>query len=136
MQYDIIDSSIFIGNFSEEGDMYDSGYTQEIYLDTTLSKAQVRAFNNFMNHFQVDSLQEEYESGIDKSCDSTRQIYIEINWKGKKKNIQIVDCYQKNIHMLFDAINRLIPKENPRKALYNPDMLWFEYKPEMFQCRK
>jgi len=105
MQYFIIDSSFSIGNYSEEGDIYDSGYTQEELLDTILSKTRMRIFENFMAHFPFDSLGSSYESGINKSCDSLRQIYIQINWRGKKKDIQIEDCYQKNIGMLLNAIN-------------------------------
>ncbi len=51
MIYFIIDSTFSIGNYSEEGDMYDSGYTQEEYLDTLLSNNQLHAFDNFMKHF-------------------------------------------------------------------------------------
>jgi hypothetical protein len=135
MQYFIIDSSFSIGNYSEEGDMYDSGYTQEELLDTILTKTQIHIINRFIEHFPFDSLKPEYESGVQKSCDSLREIYIQINWKGKKKDIQIIDCYQVNVGMLFDMLNMLIPKDNPRKPLYNPDMLKFDYRPEQFQCK-
>jgi hypothetical protein len=135
-EYFIIDSSISVYVYSEEGDMYDSGYTDEVYLDTMLSNTQIHSLNYFMEHFQFDSLKEEYSSGIQKSCDSTREINIEINWKGKKKEIQIDDCYNKDVGMLFDMISMLIPKDNPRKPLYNPEMLKFDYRPEQFQCQK
>jgi hypothetical protein len=135
MEYSITDSTIYIDNYAEEGDMYDSNYTPAALLDRKLSKTQRQTFANFMNHFPFDSLKSEYVSGVKKGCDSLRQIYIEINWNGKRKNVQIEDCYQKNIGMLFDMINLLIPQNKPGDALYNPEMLKFDYDPERFQCK-
>jgi len=135
MEYFITDSTIYIDNFSEEGEMYDSGYSPAPLLDKKLSKSKRQMLQNFMQHFPFDSLKSEYNSGIKKECDSLREIYIQINWNGKKKDIQIVDCYQKNIGMLFDMINMLIPKEKPNDVLYNPEMLKFDYRQEQFQCK-
>jgi hypothetical protein len=135
MEYSICDTAIYIDNYSEHGDMYDSNYTPLIELDTTLSTTQIHALGFFMEHFPYDSLKSDYMSGVTKECDSLRQIYIEINWRGRKKNIGIEDCYQKNIGMLFDMINLLIPTKKSGDLLYNPDMLKFNYSPEKFQCR-
>jgi hypothetical protein len=135
-EYFIIDSTISIYGYSEEGEMYDSGYTDEVYLDTTLSKTQLHTLYYFMEHFPFDSLKDEYKSGINKNCDSLRQIHVEINWKSRKKEIQVYDCYNKDVGMLFDAINMLIPKNNPRNPDYNSEILKFDYEPEQFQCQK
>ena len=136
MEYIITDSTIYIDNYSEEGDIHDSNYSPKPQLNKKLSRAQRYLLGNFMQYFPVDSLKTKYMSGVKKNCDSLRQIYIEINWNGKKKNIQIEDCYQKNISKLFVMINRLIPKEKPGDALYNSDMLFFDYTPERFQCQR
>ena len=135
MEYTITDSTIYIDNYAEEGDMNNSKYVPEALLDKKLSKTKMNMLADFMEHFQFDSLQSEYISGVKKPCDSLRQILIEISWGGKKKNIQIEDCYQKDIGMLFDEINMLIPATCPKKPLYNPDLLKFEYAPEQFKCR-
>jgi hypothetical protein len=136
MEYFIIDSSLSIGYYSEEGDLYDSGYIQDELVDTVLTKTQIHAIDYFMKHFPFDSLAVEYESGADKICDSTRQIHIEINWKDRKKDIQIVDCYQKDMRRLFDMINTLIAKDKPRKSGFSNEMLKFDYRPEQFECHK
>ena len=47
-EYFIIDSTISVYGYSEEGDMYDSGYTDEVYLDTTLSKTQMNTLDYFI----------------------------------------------------------------------------------------
>jgi hypothetical protein len=135
MEYTITDSTIYIDNYAEEGDMYDSGYMPAPLLDKKLSKTKRHIVENFMEHFPFDSLKTAYISGAKKSCDSLRQIYIEINWNGKKKNIQIEDCYQKNVGMLLDMINLLIPNDNSHNPLYNPDMLRFDYTAGSFQCK-
>lgn len=135
MEYFITDSTIYIDNYSEEGAMYDSGYSPAPLLDKKLSKSKREMLQNFMEHFPFDSIKSEYNSGVKKGCDSLRLIHIEIIWNGKKKNIQIVDCYQKNIGMLFDMINMLIPQEKRADAWYNPEMLKFDYNPERFQCK-
>ncbi len=134
-EYTLTDSTIHIDNYAEEGNMYDSGYTPKALLDKKLSKTKRHLLADFMEHFPFDSLKSEYISGAEKSCDSLRQIYIEINWNGKNKNIQIEDCYQNNVGMLFDMINLLIPKEEPKNPMYNPDLLRFDYTPDRFQCR-
>lgn len=136
MEYFIIDTSLSIGYYSEEGDLYDSGYIQDELVDTVLTKTQIHKIDYFMQHFPFDSLAVEYESGVDKICDSVRQIHIEINWKGRGKDIQIIDCYQKNIAKLFDMINTLIQKDKPRKSDFSNEMLKFDYRPEQFQCHK
>ena len=87
MEYTITDSTIYIDNYSEEGEMNDSDYVSEPMLDMKFSVTQRHTLENFMEHFSLDSLKTKYISGVKKPCDSLRQIYIEINWNGKKKNI-------------------------------------------------
>lgn len=136
MEYTITDSTIYIDNYAEEGNMYDSNYVPEALLDKKLSKTKRNMLADFMVHFPFDSLKSEYISEAKKPCDSLRQIYIDIYWNGKRKIIQIEDCYNKDVGILFDMINMLVPKDNPDKPLYNPEMLKFDYRPEQFQCQK
>ncbi len=136
MEYTITDSTIYIDNYSEEAEMNDSDYVPEPMLDMKFSITQIHTLENFMEHFSFYSLTTEYISGAKKPCDSLRQIYIEINWNGKRKNIQIEDCYNNNIGMLFDEINMLIPEIYAKQPLYNADLLKFDYSPEQFQCQK
>lgn len=133
MEYTITDSTIYIDNYAEEGAMYDSNYTPQVFLDKKLSKKQRIALESFMKNFPLDSIRSNYIHKSSKPCDSVREIYIEINWNDKSKTIQIVDRYSKKMASLFNMINQLIPEAITKDALYNPNLIRFDYKPEYFK---
>ena len=53
MEYTITDSTIYIDNYSEEGEMNDSDYVSEPMLDMKFSVTQRHTLENFMEHFSL-----------------------------------------------------------------------------------
>jgi hypothetical protein len=128
MEYYLTSNSLYIDNYSEHGDMYDANYKPEALLDKVLSKSEMQKVKYFIAHFPYDSLKTLYASGLSKECDKQRQINININYNGNSKNIQIEDCYQKDIAKLFDLINFLLPKGKK-------EQVQIEYMPSKFECK-
>ena len=123
MEYYLTNTTLCIKNYSEHGDMYDSSYIPEALLDKSLSKSEIQKVEYFMTHFFYDSLRTVYSSGISKACSEQRLININIDWKGKSKNIQIEDCYNKDVAKLFNFINLtsipFLNQENNQNCCYN-----------------
>jgi len=125
----LVDSSLVIDNYSEHGDMNDTNYNPDDLLNEKLSKEDMLRAQDFMASFPWDSLEDKYESGKKKECDSTREINIIVRDNNLRKDIQIKDCYSKNMARVFNFINSLIPK-NKR------DSLQIDYTAKEFTCRK